>query len=288
MQFKKNTLISVIVNCHNGERFINKCILSILDQSYKNLEIIFWDNNSTDNTFKIIKEFKDKRIKYFKSKKYIKLYEARNLALKKTKGEYIAFLDIDDTWEKHKLSKQLKKMLKTKSDVCFTNHWIFNKRKNLFKKEVNSKKILNQILTDYPISILTVMIKSKILKKKNLLFDKRYEIIGDFDLFYRLSFYAKFCCINKPLATYFIHGDNLSIKKVYKEVLEFDFWIKKNKKILKNYDNTIIEKNNMRRCNYLVSKNKLSIFSKEIKLIKNKKIKFKIFIKIILKKLYLI
>ena len=199
MQFKKNTLISVIVNCHNGERFINRCILSIFDQSYKNLEIIFWDNNSTDNTFKIIKEFKDKRIKYFKSKKYTKLYEARNLALKKTKGEYIAFLDIDDTWEKHKLSKQLKKMLKTKSDVCFTNHWIFNKRKNLFKKEMNSKKIFDQILTDNPISILTVMIKSKILKKKNLLFDKRYEIIGDFDLFYRLSYYAKFCCINERM-----------------------------------------------------------------------------------------
>ena len=103
MQTKYN-LISVIVNCYNGEKFINRCIKSILDQSYQNFEIIFWDNNSNDKTFQIIKKFDDKRIKYFKSKKFTKLYEARNLALKKTRGEYISFLDIDDTWEKDKLS----------------------------------------------------------------------------------------------------------------------------------------------------------------------------------------
>ena len=226
MQTKYN-LISVIVNCYNGEKFINRCIKSILDQSYQNFEIIFWDNNSNDKTFQIIKKFDDKRIKYFKSKKFTKLYEARNLALKKTRGEYISFLDIDDTWEKDKLSKQLKKILKTKADVCFTNHWIYEKKKKLFRKKINSNKIFNQILTDYPISILTVMIKKKILQKKNILFNKRYEIIGDFDLFYRLSSNAKFCCINQPLATYFVHGSNLSIKKIYREVLEFDYWIKK-------------------------------------------------------------
>ena len=68
MQTKYN-LISVIVNCYNGEKFINRCIKSILDQSYQNFEIIFWDNNSNDKTFQIIKKFDDKRIKYFKSKK---------------------------------------------------------------------------------------------------------------------------------------------------------------------------------------------------------------------------
>ena len=67
MQTKYN-LISVIVNCYNGEKFINRCIKSILDQSYQNFEIIFWDNNSNDKTFQIIKKFDDKRIKYFKSK----------------------------------------------------------------------------------------------------------------------------------------------------------------------------------------------------------------------------
>ena len=62
-----NPVVSVIINCHNGEKYLSKCIKSILAQTYKNWEIVFWDNCSTDNSKKIIKNFKDTRIKYFKS-----------------------------------------------------------------------------------------------------------------------------------------------------------------------------------------------------------------------------
>ena len=96
-------LISIIVNCHNGEKFINRCIESILIQTYDNFEIIFLDNMSTDGTEEILKKISDKRIKYFKTEKFLKLYEARNLAISKAKGKYISFLDIDDSWEKDKL-----------------------------------------------------------------------------------------------------------------------------------------------------------------------------------------
>ena len=109
---KLNPLISVIVNCHNGEKYLIECINSILNQSYKNLEIIFWDNCSTDDSKKIIDRFKDKRIKKFKSKKFVKLYNARNLAIKKSKGKYIAFLDTDDTWKNNKLFEQIKVLKK--------------------------------------------------------------------------------------------------------------------------------------------------------------------------------
>ena len=61
--------ISVIVNCHNGEKYLYKCISSILDQKYKNLEIIFYDNFSSDNSKNIISKFKDIRIRYFFSDK---------------------------------------------------------------------------------------------------------------------------------------------------------------------------------------------------------------------------
>ncbi len=280
-------LISIIVNCHNGEMFINRCIESILNQSHSNFEIIFYDNQSTDNTYKIIRNIKDNRIKYFKTNKFFKLYEARNLAIKEAKGEFIAFLDIDDTWEKNKLIKQIKLMLKTKSDICFTNHWVSNNKKILFRKNLSSKNIFFQIINDYPISILTVMIRRSLLIKKRIFFDKRYEIIGDFDLFYRLSNFAKFCCIDEPLATYYIHGNNLSIKKIRTEILEFDFWIKKNKRILNEFDNQVIEKNNLRKCNYLLLNNRLNIFSKEINLLKYN-YKLKIYIKIILKNLGLL
>ena len=72
------------MNSHNGEKFIERSIRSILNQTYKNWELIFWDNKSNDNSLKIINQFNDDRIKYFYSKNYDKLYKARNLALKKT------------------------------------------------------------------------------------------------------------------------------------------------------------------------------------------------------------
>ena len=60
-----NTKISIIMNCHNGEKFLHKSLDSILRQSYTNWELIFWDNNSSDNSSKIINAVDDKRIKYF-------------------------------------------------------------------------------------------------------------------------------------------------------------------------------------------------------------------------------
>ena len=65
MTKNKGPLVSVIVNCHNGEKYLSKSINSILNQTYKNLEIIFCNNKSKDNSEKILKSFKDKRIKYF-------------------------------------------------------------------------------------------------------------------------------------------------------------------------------------------------------------------------------
>ena len=90
MKLIKNK-VSIIVNCHNGENYLSKCINSILNQTYKNWEIIFWDNNSNDKSLKIIKSFKSPKIKIFKSKKKLKLYDARNFALKKSRWRIYSF-----------------------------------------------------------------------------------------------------------------------------------------------------------------------------------------------------
>ena len=65
----KESLVSIVMNCHNGERYLKKSVYSIINQTYRNWELIFWDNKSSDNSAKIIKSFKDKRIKYYYSKK---------------------------------------------------------------------------------------------------------------------------------------------------------------------------------------------------------------------------
>ena len=106
-KINKNPLISVIINCHNGEKYLDNCIKSVLNQTYKNWEIIFFDNNSSDKSRKQIKSYNDPRIKYFRSNKTYTLYKARNLAVHKSNAEFITFLDVDDWWEKNTLEKQI-------------------------------------------------------------------------------------------------------------------------------------------------------------------------------------
>ena len=88
---KSNPLVSIIMNCHNGEKFLTESLKSVKNQTYKNWELIFYDNCSTDKSKNIIKNFSDKRVRYFKSQKILKLYHARNKAIEKSKGKYICF-----------------------------------------------------------------------------------------------------------------------------------------------------------------------------------------------------
>ena len=126
MTTSSEDFISVIMNCHNGEKFLNESISSVINQSFSNWELIFFDNQSNDKSIQIAKSFADKRIKFFSSEKYLKLYEARNEAIKLSNGKYITFLDTDDFWEKNKLSMQLNFIEKNNLKICYSNFFIYN------------------------------------------------------------------------------------------------------------------------------------------------------------------
>ena len=233
----KKPLVSIIMNCHNGEKYLKKSVQSVLKQSYKKWELIFWDNLSSDNSEKIIKKFNDNRIKYFKSKKFTNLYEARNLAIKKSKGEFICFLDTDDWWKKEKLKIQIefvKKNKKENIEFIYSNFYIYDNLKKKTKKYFNYKmpsgKITQQLLNDYKLGILTVMMKKYLFK--NMCFDKKFNIIGDFDFFIKLSTKEKFFSIQKPLAYYRVHKKNYS-KKLNVYSLELKKWLDANSKKFK-------------------------------------------------------
>ena len=236
-------LVSIIVNCHNGEKFLKECIQSIIDQTYKNWEIIFWDNRSSDNSYKIVSGFKDRRIKKFQSDTFHKLYKSRNLAIKKCKGEYISFLDTDDKWIKDKLSKQVKTIKKdNKIKIVYSNYFfLFNKKnqknkklKRYFKK-LPSGFITQELLNSYDIGILTTLIDRKLFSEYQ--FNASYNVIGDFDYFINSSLKYKIKAIQKPLAIYRVHDDNFSSKKIDVYIIELANWLKDNskKKLFKNY-----------------------------------------------------
>ena len=220
------------MNCYNGGTYLKDSIKSILLQTYKNFEVIFWDNQSNDNSYSIYKSFKDSRLKYFYAKKHTSLYEARNLAIKKSTGKFIAFLDTDDLWLKNKLYSQIKK-IKKKTAVVYSNYYILNQvtgyKKIAYKDKLPEGIIYKELLKKYFLGIGTVLIKKNIFLKKKIFFNKRFNIIGDFDFFTRLSKNNYFSCIQQPLLIYRIHKESFSNKNYRMFIKELKFWVKKEK-----------------------------------------------------------
>ena len=92
-------LISVVVNVFNGEKYIKKCLDSIINQTYKNIEILIVNDGSTDKTLEVCKSIKDKRIRII-DQKNIGISLSRNVGMDNSKGDYIFFVDSDDFIEK--------------------------------------------------------------------------------------------------------------------------------------------------------------------------------------------
>ena len=231
---KKKKLVSIILNCYNGEKFLRESLLSIKKQTYKNWELIFWDNQSTDSSKQIVYSFKFKKLRYFLSKKHTSLYQARNLAIKKAKGDFIAFIDSDDTWEKNKIKSQLEYFKDDDTAVVYGNSYLKNELSNRVKKIINYKVrsgfIYEDLIKNYNIGILTAMIKTSLLKKSKIKFNDKYNIIGDFVFFLKISKIYKFQFFPEPVATYRIHENNLSSIKKNLQIKELNQWLNLNKK----------------------------------------------------------
>ena len=259
---KKNIfkpLVSVIINCHNASSFISKSINSVIKQKYKNWELIIYDNFSKDKTYSIIKRFiKDKRIKYYKSNSFLNLYHARNLAINKCKGKFVTFLDADDWWIDNKLDKQIRFLAnKKKINIIYSNLFLYEEKKGkkkLFSKDkLYNGNITQKLLNNFKMPILTTLINKKIFNKYR--FDKRYNIIGDFDLFIRLSLNQQILSIQEPLAYYRVHSSSMSTKRLDLNISELIDWVKENqkKKQFKYYNFSEIQK----KINTLKIKNNL-------------------------------
>lgn len=141
----KDELISIITPVYNCESLIEETIHCVLNQTYREWELILIDDCSTDNSEKIIKKMMnmDKRIKYFKLEENSGAAVARNKALEMSKGRFIAYLDSDDLWKKDKLEKQVEFMLD--NDVAFscTDYEKIKEDGTSLKKIIKIPKILD-------------------------------------------------------------------------------------------------------------------------------------------------
>ena len=231
LQNLNNPLVSIIINCYNGEKYLSQTLDSVLKQTYKNWELIFWDNKSTDKSKKILNSYQESKFKYFNALKHTNLYEARNLAIKKANGEFIAFLDVDDWWTEDKLEKQIPYFKNLNVGLIYSNCWIVDERNNkkkIYKYKNNklpSGKIFYNLLDVYVISLPTIIVRKKIFDDEKNLFNDRYHIIGDFDFCIRLSLNWEIECYQKPVAFNRIHETNESIINYSMQTSEFEKWI---------------------------------------------------------------
>ena len=271
LDFKKASKVSIIMNCYNGEKYLTEALNSVINQSYQNWELIFWDNNSSDNSESIVKSFKDERIKFFRSPKKDSLANARNKALKKINGSYVAFLDVDDYWFNDKLILQIANMVKYKTKASYTNFYVKRNHIPILTKFTNRNLNFNHVyknfLKSYDVGFLSFIASVDIIKKHNINFNNKFEIISDFEFIMKISRKFKFSVCQKPLGVYRMHGQSYSFLNISRHISELRKWIsieKIKKNISSNTDLQEIKKKilYLEYKNYLIDKNKFENNSK--------------------------
>jgi glycosyltransferase involved in cell wall biosynthesis len=221
------------MNCHDGDAFLEEALNSVIAQTWTNWELIFWDNQSKDDSALIVKKYTDPRIKYFRSSKHTMLCEARNRAIDRAFGEFLAFLDVDDWWLPQKLEKQIVLFSDPEVALVYGNYWIRSEQKNrswiAHKTRLPEGRILEALLEDYKIGLPTLMLRRACLPSSELLFDPRYHVIGDFDLVVRIAADRKIACLQAPVAVYRVHTHNGS--KLFKNLYlaELESWYREKK-----------------------------------------------------------
>lgn len=197
---------------YNSLSFLKETIESVKSQTYKNWELIIIDDNSTDGSRNyLIKNYKsEKKIKIFLNKKNYGPGYSRNKAIRKSSGNFIAFLDSDDLWAKTKLSDQLKFLTRNDLNLCHTNV-LYLKKKKIYKRKFIIPEILgyqNLLYNNY-ITTSSVMIKKT--KYSNIKFNScGYD---DYVCWLDLSKKNKFLLLKKYLTIYRFRNSSVSSNK---------------------------------------------------------------------------
>ncbi len=218
-------LISIIVPVYNVEKYLEKCITSILNQTYKNLQIILVDDGSQDKSGQICDKYKlqDNRIEVI-HKKNGGLSDARNIGIEKARGKYIGFVDSDDYISKTMYEDMYKIIQEREGDVCISNLYIVNENKEILKnidngiEEYNKIQILREILLDKNIQSYAwnKLYKKSLFKNIRYPIGKKYEDIGT--TFYILEKCKKILVIGKP-EYYYINRQGSIVNNINEQTI---------------------------------------------------------------------
>ena len=224
--------VSIIIPTYNRANLLSRAIKSVLNQTFKDFELIIVDDGSTDNTKQVVEKFQkeDSRIKYIWQENSGAPARPKNTGIKNAKGNYIAFLDDDDEWLPEKLEKQLK-LFESSSNLGFVGCNILvtnNKNKKsskVYKMPTYSESIFFEKLFEgnFILTSSCVVIKREVLNKIGL-FDENLKFGDDWDLWLRIAKKYKFDFAPEFLIKYYIHGGNIIPNlPPMKEAREFEY-----------------------------------------------------------------
>jgi len=212
-------LVSIIMNCYDSARYLTEAIDSVLAQTFSDWEIIFFDNCSNDNSAAIALGYDEERLKYFRGEKTVPLGHARNLAIEKARGKYIAFLDCDDRWCASKLQVQAN-VLEADANLgaVFSDALFFGNGSKTFRTfPVHKPKqgmIFRDLLRRYVLPMPTIVVRREALDHIGGWFDERFNMVEDADLFMRLAYYYPIAYVDDVLAHRRMHAASwTSMKK---------------------------------------------------------------------------
>jgi glycosyltransferase involved in cell wall biosynthesis len=208
--------VSIIINCYNGEKYLREAIDSVYAQTFEDWEIIFWDNASTDQTPNIAATY-DNKLKYFRSSKLITLGAARREAVIKATGEWIAFLDCDDSWFSDKLQIQLDALSGNDYVLCYAGIREIDISGHLIRDVLpqhKSGELLEKLLIQFDINMVTPMLRRDVLEVYALNFDENVTASEEYNLFVRLAAKGMVLAIPKILGTYRVSAGSLTDRQI--------------------------------------------------------------------------
>ena len=223
-------VVTVVIAMYNGEKTIVLTINSILNQTYKDINILICDDGSSDNSVAKVLSLDNSKITLLENNTNIGLSKTRKRLMSVAKSKWLAFIDQDDTWEKSKIEKQINLLNVEKCGMSHT-HYNFIVPSLNYKKVIRSKSKVyyKDILSGKGVGASTVLINTEHFDNLTSFCDDRHlDPINDYviwlDLLRNSDTYS--LCIEEPLMNYIFHGNNLSANKL--KQLYRHFYVLKN------------------------------------------------------------
>jgi glycosyltransferase involved in cell wall biosynthesis len=207
----KQPKVSIVIPVYNGENYIASTIQSLLNQSIQNIEVIVINDKSTDKTHEEICNINDPRLSVVSNETNKGVSYSRNIGIKLSRSNYIAFSDADDISDTNRLSEQYQ-FMESHSKIDIVGCWAykFNEKgeKKLWRYPVNHNEIICQLFLGSSLIQSSVFLRRGIFSSHNIKYETKYEPCEDYAFFTKFAKHITFANIPKPLVYYRDHPEN--------------------------------------------------------------------------------